>query len=407
MRHGSLRGLCALAVCAALLTPALAAHTPGEPETQAQYDVTWEELDERIRFGGMNARTLTEQAANIQALDYEKLKEEIIDQINGVVEGAWVVSQKNLSIGGMEIENPYYDPYTGGTLQQAYGSLKDALDAIRDGDTQKDNADAVRQIEDGVEQIVGGGESLYLTILELEQTLADGQRGLAAIDRSLEELRLRSRLGQVSQQQVESLERTRASTASQLDTLRYNITLCKTQLQSLMGEELTGVLTLSPLPDALSDGWTAPDYDADLAAARQASFTLYRAKQTLDDARDAWNDSRGIGYQYKQEMAQHTWAAAQAAYAAAETQFDTAFKALYDALGDYEQVWEDKKQETAYRQTLLSAAQTRYQRGMISKNALITAQDDLAAAQSAQEAAWRNLFSARNSYRRAVEYGLV
>ena len=49
----------------------------------------------------------------------------------------------------------------------------------------------------------------------------------------------------------------------------------------------------------------------------------------------------------------------------------------------------------------------KYQRGMISRNALLSAQDDLESARSAEERAWRDLFSARNSYRNAVEYGLV
>ena len=39
--------------------------------------------------------------------------------------------------------------------------------------------------------------------------------------------------------------------------------------------------------------------------------------------------------------------------------------------------------------------------------AVLDAQDDVASAQSTLDSAWRDLFSARNSYRWAVEYGLI
>ena len=44
---------------------------------------------------------------------------------------------------------------------------------------------------------------------------------------------------------------------------------------------------------------------------------------------------------------------------------------------------------------------------MISSSAVRTAEDDLAAAQSEADSAWRDLFSARNSYQRAVAYGTL
>ena len=40
-------------------------------------------------------------------------------------------------------------------------------------------------------------------------------------------------------------------------------------------------------------------------------------------------------------------------------------------------------------------------------SALLTAEDDLAAAQSEAESAWRDLFNARNNYRLAVDYGIL
>ena len=51
--------------------------------------------------------------------------------------------------------------------------------------------------------------------------------------------------------------------------------------------------------------------------------------------------------------------------------------------------------------------QLKYEQGTISKNALLTAQDDLAAAEETVATAQRNLFSAYNNYRWAVDSGIL
>ena len=56
---------------------------------------------------------------------------------------------------------------------------------------------------------------------------------------------------------------------------------------------------------------------------------------------------------------------------------------------------------------LLETAQTRYDLGLISYSEVLTAQDNVASAQSTVDGAWRDLFTARNSYRWAVERGLM
>ena len=66
---------------------------------------------------------------------------------------------------------------------------------------------------------------------------------------------------------------------------------------------------------------------------------------------------------------------------------------------------ENAQSTLAWQQTLLETAQTRYDLGLISYSEVLTAQDNVASAQSAVDGAWRDLFTARNSYRWAVETG--
>lgn len=392
-----LRSVCALLLCAVLVTPALAA----EPEEQEETDpgqLTWETLEERIRSGSLTAQVLDERIQSVEAVDYEEMYEQLRNQLNSLADAQWYM----IMMG----EDDAADQ-----LGQTSVALRDTFESIKDGEMQEDNADAVRQLEDAVNQIVAGGETLYLTLLELEQTRADAGRGLAALDRSLEELRLRRDLGQVSDQQVAELAETRRETESQLRTLDNGISSAQAQLRALTGVSPEEELTLAPLPEETDRDWSALDFEADLAAAKEASWSLRSADLTLEDAREQWKDDRqnyyGSYYRYQYEVAEHTWNAAQVAHQASVEEFETAFRTLYDSLADYEQILESREAAVVYQQTLLDAARVRYDLGQASYSSVLTAEDNLSAAQSAAESARRDLFAARNNYCHAVEWGLL
>ena len=324
-----------------------------EPEPDPEGTVTWGNLDDRIRAESLNARILIENITGIEDIDYDQMYEDLRRQLNDIAQ-----AQRMMILMGAG--------QAADSLAQGYADPRAVIDPI-------------------------------------------GQRGLDTIDRNLEQLRLRQQLGQVSQQTVAELEQTRAQTVSQLATLDSNIRQLKIQLQNLIGEDPTGELVLGPLPTQEEMVWEEPDYEADLEAAKAASWTLRDAQLTLDDAKETWNDAqsdyRGASKQYLYQQAEHTWNAAQLTYQSTVQNFETSFKSLYDSLANYEQVLENAQSTLAWQQTLLETAQTRYDLGLISYSEVLTAQDNVASAQSAVDSAWRDLFTARNSYRWAVETG--
>ena len=176
-----------------------------EPEPDPAGTVSWANLESRIRSGSLSALILAENIGSIEVIDYDQMAQDIRDQLNGIADLQWMM----ILMG---------DRMSANSLDQTYDSLRENFDAIQDGEMQADNADVVWQLEDTVNQVVSGGETLYITLVGLEQQAADGQRGLDTIDRNLEQLRLRQQLGQVSQQTVEELEQTRSQTVSQLQT---------------------------------------------------------------------------------------------------------------------------------------------------------------------------------------------
>ena len=369
-----------------------------EPEPDPAGTVSWANLESRIRSGSLSALILAENIGSIEVIDYDQMAQDIRDQLNGIADLQWMM----ILMG---------DRMSANSLDQTYDSLRENFDAIQDGEMQADNADVVWQLEDTINQVVSGGETLYITLAGLEQQAADGQRGLDTIDRNLEQLRLRQQLGQVSQQTVEELEQTRSQTVSQLQTLDTTIRQMKAQLQTLIGETPTGEITLGPLPTQDTMEWEEPDYEADLEAAKAASWTLRDAQKTLEDAEETWEDARDEyrlpSEQYLYQQAEHVWNAAQFTYDSTVQNFEVGFQTLYNTLINDQQVLEAAQSALAWQQTLLETAQTRYDLGLIAYSEVLTAQDNVASAQSTVDGAWRDLFTARSNYRWAVESGLI
>lgn len=420
MRKRTLCTLCALALCAAMASPARAAGNaaPSEKAFDPTH-VTWEELGDRVRAGSFNALAVEEQIQQIESIDYEFMEKNLRDTINelgkaqtSLREGAAAAGQQIAGAANavglataMEMQTSLSSAYDAAI--SSMDSLRTMYDDVRSGTTKKDNEDAIRLLKDGVEQIVAGSQSLYLSTLGLERTYADGMRGIDTIDRSLAELRLREKLGQVSHQTILGLEQTRANTVTQLATLESGITTCKAQLQALMGEEPTGELTLGALPDLDDALLDAMDPEADLAAAKEKSAALFSAEKTWKDAKKAWVLCPYPPSSYLYKMDEHKWNAAQMTYQSAIQNYETAFHTLCRTIEDDRAAVENKKEAVAYAQTVLNSEQTRYDRGIISLNKLADAKDSLAAAQSELEGAKMTLYQDYHAYENAVKFGIL
>lgn len=386
------QALCALALCAGLLAPALAAE---EAETPA-FDVTWETLEAQVKANNLTAQALQKNIESIQALNYDALKEDMKDQLNGLANLEFFYAQTNNTLGQS-------------TIHQNYKLLKEQFEALRDGNMQRDNEDVIRQIENGTQQLVAGAQSLYLGLVQMKDQLADVDRGLATLDRSLTELRLRRTLGQVSDQTVREVENTRAGVVSQRKSLESAISQYTIQLQILVGAELTGEMTLGPIPQVTAADLETLDEEAGLASAKEASWALREAQITLDDAEETWKDAKKdyAAYTYRREMANRTWEAAQITYQSSVASYEASFKTLCDSLRDKAQTLANKEEAAAHQEQVANIAQRRYDLGLISRNSLLSAQDDLSAARSEVESARLALFTAYNDYQNAVSYGIL
>lgn len=368
-----------------------------EPEADYEPDplgqVRFSSVEQRIRENNLQILALNEQIAALEEIDYEKQLDKLRRALNSLAGSHWTMLEMGMG-----------SSYAYDQMNQSYSALRRQFDAIWDGDLQEDNAGIVRQLKNLEDQIALGGETMYMAILAMESQEDGLERQLAALDRQLEELRLRHKLGQISTLTLTEAEAGRASLASGLETLRMNIRVYKAQLETLLGAEQTGSIQLGGVPQVTAKQLSDMDLEAGLASAKEASYELFDAKRTLKDTQDAYH---GIGDYTPTLNAEHGWPAAKHTYNNTVQNYEMKFRTLYAQVKDYKQILEASKVSASSKEASYAAAELKYRQGNISKNTLLTAEDELTAAKEAVRSAENDLFTAYNNYCWAVKTGIL
>ena len=401
--------LLALAMLSALAVGALAdeqdkektaAEETAQTAPDAEGTLHFENLSARMRTGNYTLLSLEENVAAIECLDYDKMYEDLRNGLNSIASAQWGLIQMGQG-----------ESYTYETLTQRYDALRKTFDDIKEGKLQQDNADLVRQLRNMQDSLTAMGESLYVNLLSLEEQSAALTRQTAALDRTIVEVKLRYELGQVSAMTLQQTEAGKAQVESGKAAIDAAAAQLRRQLNAMIGEELTAPLTLNALPGVTAEQLAAMDVEKDLEKAKAVSYDLYAAKLTLEDADEEYKDKAGdLGYNednYEYIAVKHRWQAAQYTYNAAVQNFELSFRSLYDSVQSYASALNAAKVSLECERSDLAAAQLRYEQGTISENALHTAEDELYTAQDTVSGAERDLFTAYNNYRWAVDYGLL
>lgn len=380
-----------------------------EPDPVGQ--VTFANVESRMRQNNLQILTLEQSILSLEEIDYEELYEDLRQQLNQIAKTQWqLVNSRDTMIQlGMMSDYEYHSTYD--QLDKAYDAVRDTFESIKEGDMQRDNADVIRQLNHLQDQIVMAGESLYIALTAMEIQAENLRRQDGALDRTVEELELRYRMGQISAMQLGEAKAGRTSLESGLATLEMNIGNYKVQLEMLLGAEQTGAIALGPVPE-VTDGQLAElDLEKDLAAAKEKSYELYDAGKTVEQARDDYKDA-GNNWGYNEEKyefrnARRTWQAAQYTYNNTVQNYELKFRTLYAQVRDYRQILEAARVALSSQQDSYRASELKYQQGTISQNALLAAEDELRSKENAVISAQGDLFSAYNSYRWAVEHGIL
>ena len=353
--------------------------------------LTFENLERRMRENNLTLLALEENIQAIRVIDYDEMYEDIRQALNEIASAQWtMITSVPMGMGSMMASS----------LDAQYDALREQFEAIKDGELQKDNEDAIWQLQTLQDQMVLAGETTYLGVVELENSLKTVDRNLETLDRTLQELELRYELGQISSQTLEQTRASRTALLSTRQTLVSNLSNYKLQLELMAGGELNGQVQLGALPQVTDGQLAAMDLEADLAAAKEASYDLYE-----------YDDAGGDGYHnkdnYEWQAANHQWNAARYTHDATVQNFETAFRTLYLQVKDCKQVLDAAGTALAVEQSNYAVTQLKYEQGSVSYNALLEAQDSVDEAQDAVDTAANDLFSAYHTYRWAVDRGIL
>ena len=369
--------------------------------------ISFANVESRMREGNLQILALQGNIDTIEDIDYDKMCEDRREQLNEIASQQWVLVMPAAErVGGEYEKGKTYDQ-----LDQAYDAVREKFDAIKDGEMQKDNADLVRQLKNLQDQIVVAGESTYIALQALEVQEGQLQRQLAALNRTVEEMELRYQMGQVSALQLQQTKTGRTQLASGLETLRMNVRSLKTQLEQLIGAEQTGEIVLGKVPEVTDKQLAAMDLEADLLTYKAKSYDLYDAAKTLEDAQEIYKDDASkYGYnekKYEFRTARRTWETTQYTYNNTLQNYELKFRTLYAQVQDYKQILDAAKVSLECEKASYAAAELRHEQGTISANALLDAKDSLQEAEEKVRTASNDLFSSYNTYRWAVEHGVL
>lgn len=387
--------------------------------------VSFENLEARMRKNNLNILALDENIESIEVIDLDDMRdslskairmlqaqqkqlEQLVDGVGATLSGLEGMLDAQ-SIAMFQASLVAYPQATIASLQTQIDSCSDTIEQIDNGSMEDEYGAAVSQLMNVQDQIVMGGETLYLTLLGLEQSQQGLTRNLNALDRTLAQLDVRYEMGQISALTLAEAKAGRTSLVSGMSTLEMNITSLRRQLEGMLGEEITGTLQLQPLTAVTTEQLSAVNYEEDLKKVTRYSYELEAANKTWYDAEDAYDEARQnkAAADYEVDSAYYAAKAADLSRQATKQSIELSFAALCDQIRDQQQVLNASRTTLAVRQDSFAAAQLKYQQGTISHHALLDAQDALDEAADAVDTAAIDLFTFYNNYCWAVERGIL
>lgn len=266
----------------------------------------------------------------------------------------------------------------------------DDLQEEAENELEDTYASTEKQLKNTANGIVVGAQTAYAGIITIREGIETLDRSLAALDRNIAVVEKQVEIGMASQLTLENLEQTRRTAAAQRETLVKQQTATENQLSLLCGNTANTTVKPTTLPTVTDRQLADMNYEEDLEAALDNSYTIWSAR---DEMRKASND-----YEDNVTSTVDAYEAAKLNLEYAEESVTNSFRQLYLDVQDKKRLLDEAQAAYDMEKKNFDVDALRYERGMISKNDYLTAQDDLAAQEDAVRTAEHDLFTAYNTY---------
>ncbi|MBQ8851349.1 MAG: TolC family protein [Oscillibacter sp.] len=364
--------------------------------------VSFENIERRMYKENLKIEMMDATIDTLQEVDYKSIRSQL-------EAGLAMIDQQVLAMQQAAAMEPIGAQVAITSLQTQAAELEEQLVSIKSGRLQEDNEGIIAQLEASRDALVMGGETMFLALKAMETQDGALQRQLTALNRTVEEMELRYEMGQISALQLAELKAGRSSLVSGMKTLQMNIEVYKSQLEQFLGAKITGDITLGAVPEVTEAQIAAMDVEKDWKACRRQNYDIYaadiaaaQAEEDFEKAEKAYDED---AYEYR--AAENALDAAEATYQDTVQTKELSFRSLYAQVLDCKQILENARVSLQCEEEAYRASELKYQQGTISQNALLTAEDELRAAQETVENAANDLFAAYNTYCWAAGRGIL
>lgn len=385
-----------------------------DPELAAVEVLTYAAVEPLVRQNNLTVLSNRETLAGIEAVDIDEAiddLEDMIDDLEDAVDGFEDLSDNiedsmETAIGalytvpGLAALIPYQTALGAGTiasLQSQIETLKAQIGQLEDQIETLENTDYEpyeRQFENIEDQIVMGAQTAYIGLATMQQNYVLLLQQIDLLGIKVNEMKTRYKMGQVSDLDVAEVEAAKLEADSGLETLKLSVRNTKGDLNLLLGRPASQGFLLDGLPELDTAQLAALNLERDLASGKRASYDIYKAEQALEDAKDL--DKSDDGRKNKIRAAEYT-------LSSTEQSFEQSFRKLFRDVAEKNRLVTVARQNQTLEARKLAVAETKYNRGMISRNDLIEAQLDKAKVDTDVKLAQVNLFAAYMQYEWAVK----
>lgn len=344
--------------------------------------VKFENIEPLVRANNLSAQAITAAISSLNSFNREAAFKKLQDTYSGL---------SDLS---------FYDTSLAGraaiTIEQT--TMWDELEALKADNYAKTYEDTLRSLDNGMDRLIQAAQSTYIGIFQMEQKLADADRGMNQLTRTETRLNLMQSVGLVSDTDVQTLQNQKEAAENQISSLAFQIEAYTDNLKLLLGMGDDSKLTLGGLSVVTENQLGALDFDTDLQSGLAANLDCYQAQRAAETAKDDWHNSK---YQY--DVGEHTYESAVQKANAAEANFKMQARIVYDTLLEKNRLVKAAQADADYEQNQYDATRVKYQVGLVSQYDLDNEKDTLEGKKAAVQEAQAELYSAWVSYQWMVK----
>lgn len=404
MKRAAAAGLCAALLCGmcapAYAADTVAAQTAAAAQTAVQTPVrlTFDTLEKTVREGNVSIRSYQQTVESAEKTDvsdqyinkYFNLSQQIDAydrQIRELKKSRDGITDKNLldsinaQINVLQAQRE--------SLHRQYNDLDDDEDDAKD--EQKNTVNSTRrQMQNNADTICMSAENNYISLASMQYSLAQTERSLQQLDRTIAQTKKQVALGIATKNTLSGLQSQRELLAAQQKSAQTSADSLRNTLAIQCGYPTGTEITIEALPGVTNEQLAAIDYEKDLAAALENSYSIWSASDSVRKASDDYENDVTNNL--------HAYEAAKIQRDATEESVKSSFRKLYKTMQEKITAMAAAQGDLTQAQKTFAVSELQYKRGMISRLKYEEAQDTYTTAQETAENARTDLLTAYNNY---------